>query len=86
MPRWISPRKLAERRETTISNIYRQAKLGILPPPVKLAPRCTRFDLDEVERREAQAIQESTTRRGPSRGDELVETRRAKRQANAVAR
>lgn len=31
------------------SEIWRRVKAGTFPPPIRLGPRCTRWDLTEVE-------------------------------------
>lgn len=44
---------LAERYSVHRSTIWRWVQAGLLPRPVQLSPGCTRWRLDEIERREA---------------------------------
>jgi prophage regulatory protein len=52
--RFGSVGQLAQRYNVDKATIWRWARKGILPPPIKISPQCTRWDLDEVERRDAE--------------------------------
>ena len=57
MTRYVSAGQLAERYNVDKSTIWRWAKRDILPQPIRISEQCTRFDLDEVERRDAEREQ-----------------------------
>ena len=54
MTRFVSAGQLAERYDVNKSTIWRWVRRDILPKPVKLSDQCTRFSLDEIERRDAE--------------------------------
>ena len=58
MTRFISAGQLAERYEVNKATIWRWVQRGILPQPIKLSEQCTRFSLEEIERREAEHYRE----------------------------
>lgn len=58
MPRYISAAQLARRYGVTKSTIWRWTKRGILPSPVRLSEQCTRWNLDEIEKRDAERERE----------------------------
>lgn len=57
MNRFVSAGYLAERYDVDKSTIWRWAGRDILPRPIKISEQCTRFDLDEIERRDAEREQ-----------------------------
>lgn len=57
MTRYVSAEQLAERYSVDKSTIWRYVKRGILPAPVKISEQCTRWRLDEIERRDAERAQ-----------------------------
>jgi predicted DNA-binding transcriptional regulator AlpA len=58
MTRYVSAAQLAKRYDVNKSTIWRWVQRGdTLPKPIKLSEQCTRFDLDEVERRDAERAQ-----------------------------
>lgn len=57
MTRYVSAEQLAERYDVDRSTIWRWSQRGILPSPIKLSEQCTRWNLDEVERRDAERRQ-----------------------------
>lgn len=46
---WLSDADIAERRGTSRVSTWRQSRAGLLPPPVKLSPGCTRWATHEVD-------------------------------------
>lgn len=46
---YLSDRDLAERFRITRGSIWRWVKNGILPPPVKFSPGCSRWSAETVE-------------------------------------
>ena len=54
MTRYISASQLAERYGVDKSTVWRWAQRKILPAPVKLSEQCTRWKLNEIERRDAE--------------------------------
>ncbi len=54
MTRYVSAGQLAERYDVNKSTIWRWVKRGILPGGIKLSKQCTRFCLEEIERRDAE--------------------------------
>ena len=52
MTRYVSAGQLAERYEVNKATIWRWVKRDILPKPIRLSEQCTRFPLDEIERRD----------------------------------
>ena len=54
MTKYISASQLAERYGVDKSTVWRWAQREILPAPVKLSEQCTRWRLDEIERRDAE--------------------------------
>ena len=56
MTRYISASQLAERYGVDKSTVWRwaQPERAILPAPVKLSEQCTRWNLDEIEQRDAE--------------------------------
>lgn len=54
MSRFISAAQLAQRYDVSKATIWRWVNRDILPPPIKLSEQCTRFDLEEIEKREAE--------------------------------
>jgi predicted DNA-binding transcriptional regulator AlpA len=63
MTRYVTANQLAERYKVHKATIWRWVNRDILPQPIKLSEQCTRFDFDEVERREA-----ARTRQGSASG------------------
>lgn len=57
MIRYASAKQLAERYGVNTSTIWRWAKRGILPKPVTISEQCTRWNLDEIEKRDAEREQ-----------------------------
>jgi prophage regulatory protein len=54
MKRYASAAQLAEQFQIDESTVWRWVQRGLLPRPVKLSPGCSRFDLDEIDRRNAE--------------------------------
>lgn len=54
MQKYISDVRLAERYGVSRATIWRWASKDILPKPVPLSAGCTRWRLDEIERRDAE--------------------------------
>lgn len=54
MSRFVSASQLAERYEVDRSTIWRWAANGILPPPQKISDQVTRWDLKDIEKRDAE--------------------------------
>ncbi len=56
MQTYISDQQLAERYGVCRSTIWRWAHIdkGILPPPIQLSPGCTRWNVVEIEKRDAE--------------------------------
>jgi prophage regulatory protein len=52
--KYVSAAQLAERYGVHKATIWRWVKSGILPQPIKFGAQSTRFDLDEVERLDAE--------------------------------
>ncbi len=52
MTHYVSAAQLAERYNVNKATIWRWVKRDILPQPIRLSEQCTRFPLDEIERRE----------------------------------
>lgn len=50
MIRYISATQLAQRYGVDRSTIWRWAKRGALPRPIRLSDQCTRWRLDEIEK------------------------------------
>jgi len=46
---WLSDTELAARCGQSRVQPWRQARAGLLPPPVKLSPGCTRWPTHEIE-------------------------------------
>lgn len=57
MATYLRDKDLAERYGISRSTVWRWARKGLLPPPVKFGDACSRWRLDDVERREG--LQES---------------------------
>lgn len=47
-PRWVSAKTVAGIRECSVKTVWRHASEGIIPKPVKIGPRMTRWNLDEL--------------------------------------
>jgi predicted DNA-binding transcriptional regulator AlpA len=56
--KYVDDKFLAERYKAGRRTIWRRAKDGHLPKPVKLSPVCTRWRLDEIEAHEAKLAAE----------------------------
>lgn len=54
MTRYVSAEQLAARYGVDKSTIWRWAKRGILPKPVPFTGACTRWNLDEIDKRDAE--------------------------------
>lgn len=54
MTRYVSAAQLAERYAVDRATVWRWARNGKLPKPVKISEQCTRWRLDEIERRDAE--------------------------------
>ena len=52
--RYVSDKYLAERYKVSRATPWNWAKAGTFPRPKKIGPNTTRWDLDEVERHEAE--------------------------------
>lgn len=50
MTRYVSVDYLADRYDVGLATIWRWARLGLLPKPERLSAKCTRWDLDAIER------------------------------------
>jgi len=59
MQRYVRDSQLAARYDVDRATIWRWARAGVLPPPVKLSAKCTRWRLDEIERHEAKRAEEA---------------------------
>ena len=59
--RYVSAAELAERYGVAQRTIWRWANLGILPSPRRITKSCTRWDLTQVEEREARAAERETS-------------------------
>jgi prophage regulatory protein len=57
MTRYVSAEQLAERYSVDKSTVWRWAKRGTIPAPVKLSEQCTRWNLDAIERVDAERAQ-----------------------------
>lgn len=57
MIRYISADDLAARYGVNRSTIWRWSVRGILPKPVKISEQCTRWNLEEIEQRDAKRDQ-----------------------------
>jgi len=87
--RYVSADFLAERYDVDKSTIWRWVTKDILPKPVRISEQCSRFDLEAVEKRDAErevvtgapprvlkATEASLQKRGtnsPSAGDSVHE-------------
>jgi prophage regulatory protein len=60
MRQFASDQQLAERYGVSRKTIWRWTARGLLPPPVQLSPGCTRWALDEIDRRDAERKAQST--------------------------
>jgi predicted DNA-binding transcriptional regulator AlpA len=58
MNKFVSASQLAKRYSVHKSTIWRWVNLGILPKPIRFSEQCTRFPLEEIERRDAERIGE----------------------------
>lgn len=54
MQKYGSDAQLAEHYSVSRSTIWRWAASGLLPKPVQLSPGCTRWRMDEIEKRDAE--------------------------------
>lgn len=54
--RYVADTFLADRYDTSRVTIWRWARQGTFPKPVKLGPNCTRWRLEDVEAWEAQQV------------------------------
>lgn len=54
MQRYVSDVQIAERYSVSRSTVWRWVSRGILPRPQQISPGCTRWRLDEIERRDAE--------------------------------
>ena len=52
--KYVSAAQLAERYGVHKATIWRWVKDGIIPKPIKFGAQSARFDLDEVERLDAE--------------------------------
>ena len=57
MTRFVSAGQLADRYQVNKATIWRWVARDILPQPIRLSEQCTRFPLDEIERRDAEREQ-----------------------------
>lgn len=48
-PPWLSDKDLAERERVSRVTPWRRAQSGLLPPPIRLSPGCTRWPTCEIE-------------------------------------
>ena len=60
MRQYASVQQLAERYSVSSKTIWRWTARGLLPPPVQLSPGCTRWALDEINRRDVERKAKST--------------------------
>ncbi len=54
MQKYTTDAQLAERYDVNRSTIWRWSNSGNLPQPVKLSPGCTRWNLSDIEQRDAE--------------------------------
>lgn len=54
MQQYASDQQLAERYAVSRATIWRWTARGLLPAPIQLSPGCTRWPLDEIDRRDAE--------------------------------
>jgi prophage regulatory protein len=54
MSKYVTDKQLAKRYGVHRATIWRWKSLGLLPAPEKLSPACTRWRLEDVERRDAE--------------------------------
>jgi predicted DNA-binding transcriptional regulator AlpA len=52
MATYLRDTDLAERYSISRSTVWRWARRGMLPAPVKLSDACSRWRLEEIERRD----------------------------------
>lgn len=57
MTKYVSAAQLADRYGVDRSTVWRWSVQGIIPAPIKLSDQCTRWNLDEIERRDAEREQ-----------------------------
>lgn len=51
---YVTDRQLAERYKIARQTVWRWAQRGVIPQPVRLTDQCTRWRLDEVEKRDSE--------------------------------
>ena len=51
---YVSDLQLAKRYSVSRSTVWRWSARGILPAPIRLSACCTRWRLEEIERRDAE--------------------------------
>lgn len=71
--KYVDDKFLAERYDCERRTVWRRAREGHLPKPVKLTPHVTRWRLDEIEAHEARLAAERDT--AQTRGARLVARR-----------
>lgn len=54
MTLYLRDTDLAERYSISRSTVWRWARKGVLPAPIHLSDCCSRWKLDEIERRDAE--------------------------------
>lgn len=81
--KYVDDKFLAARYDCGTRTVWRRAREGHLPKPVKLTPSVTRWDLAEIETHEAKLAAERNTVQ--TRGAQLV-ARRAELAAERAAR
>lgn len=50
IPAYLSAETLAAELEIAESTVYELVRRGVLPPPIRLSPRCARWSWADVER------------------------------------
>ena len=55
--KWVSDRTLAKYFEVHRATVWHWAKIGKIPPPIKISGNCTRWDFAEIEAAESCAFE-----------------------------
>lgn len=59
---FLSAREVSQRYGIGIATVWRWASEGVLPPPVKIGPRATRWSIPVLEARDAQLTSSQAAR------------------------
>lgn len=51
---FLTAKQIANRYDVGVATIWRWAREGTMPKPIKIGPNCTRWKLDEIEKWEAE--------------------------------